>query len=197
MLVTSIASLDWINLIAGALLSLVSALIAWFIKGLYEYYISAKDLPYPIWGFWYSAEYDSKSEIPDLERNYYLKINIKRRLYRKVKIEVVEDMNDGGLKVETKWVVKAKIVQGDVLIGTWKSTVKNTNRYGTIILKFLDSGRATGYYTGTSKYPVYGYWIITRDFEDLKEICTELLKETHFKNIDVSQFVSKYKYRTN
>lgn len=187
-----IKTLDWENIIAGAVISSVAALIVWFIKGLYEYYISAKDLPYPIWGQWFSAEYDTKSNIPDTERNYYLRVKIKRRLYRKVKIIAYESLEVKNEQVETKWIVKAKIVQGDVLVGTWRSTIKNTNRYGTVIIKFLDYGRATGYWTGSAPYPVYGYWIMARDFTDLKSISTSVIKETAFKTFNVSKYVAEF-----
>ncbi|NOZ62592.1 MAG: hypothetical protein GXO74_13055, partial [Calditrichaeota bacterium] len=118
-------SLDWKNLIAGSFISSIVALLVWIIKGLYEYYVSANDLPYPIWGSWFSAEYDVKSNVSDFERNYYLKVKIRRRLYKKVKIVALESVDIDPHKVETKWVVKAKIVQGDTLVGTWRSIVKN------------------------------------------------------------------------
>lgn len=187
-----IDSLDWKNILAGAFISSIAALIVWFIKGLYEYYVAAKDLPYPIWGYWFSAEYDIKSNVSDFERNYYLKVKIKRRLYKKVKVVALESLDISPNKVETQWIAKANIVQSDTLVGTWRSTVKNTNRHGTATIKFLDYGRAVGYYTGSAQYPVYGYWIMSKDFNDLKNICTAVLKETNFKNIDVSKFVIEY-----
>jgi hypothetical protein len=187
-----INSFDWKNIFAGAVISSITALLVWFIKGLYEYYISAKDLPYSIWGYWFSAEYDIKSNVPDTERNYYLKVKIKRRLYRRVIIVALESLDSNPAKVETKWIVRAKIVQGDVLIGTWRSTVKNTNRYGTAIIKFIDYGRATGYWTGYGQYPIYGYWIMSKDFTDLKNISTSVLQDTKFKSIDVSKYVAEY-----
>ena len=183
---------DWKNIIAGAVISSVSALIVWFVKGLYEYYISAKDLPYPIWGEWYSAEYDIKSNIPDLARNYYLKVKVKRRLYRKVKIVACESIDVKKGQVETKWIARAKIVQGDLLVGTWRSTIKNTNRHGTAIIKFLDYGRASGYWTGSGPYPVYGYWIMAKDFIDLKNISESVINEMSFKTINVSKFVAEF-----
>lgn len=167
-------------------------MVVWFLKGLYEYYVAAKDLPYPIWGYWFSAEYDIKSDVADFERNYYLKVKIKRRLYRKLKIVALESVESKKEQVETKWIVKAKIVQGDVLVGTWRSTIKNTNRHGTAILKFLDYGRATGYWTGSGPYPVYGYWIMARDFNDLRNISTSVIKDIGFKSLNVSKFVAEY-----
>jgi len=187
-----ISTLDWKNIIAGAVISSISAMVVWFLKGLYEYYVAAKDLPYPIWGYWFSAEYDIKSDVADFERNYYLKVKIKRRLYRKLKIVALESVESKKEQVETKWIVKAKIVQGDVLVGTWRSTIKNTNRHGTAILKFLDYGRATGYWTGSGPYPVYGYWIMARDFNDLRNISTSVIKDIGFKSLNVSKFVAEY-----
>jgi hypothetical protein len=127
-----------------------------------------------------------------LKRNYYLKVKIKRRLNKKVKIVALESLENSPNKVEIKWIVNAKIVQGDTLVGTWRSVVKDTNRYGTAIIKFLDHGRATGYWTGTGQYPVYGYWIMSRKFDDLKKLSTAVIEKTEFKSIDVSKYVIEY-----
>ena len=185
-------NIDWKNLLPAVIISSIFAFIFWFIKGLYEYYVSAKDLPYPIWGIWYSAEYDVKSNVEDDDRNYYLKVKVKRRLYKKVKIVAIETLEPDPNKVETKWIVKANIVKGDTLVGTWRSKVKNTNRHGIAMIKFLDYGRATGYWVGAGEYPVYGYWIMSRNYPDLKSVSTSILIETNFKSIDVSKSVIEY-----
>jgi len=196
----SIQQIDWPNLIGGAALALLVSVITWLARGVYAYYVAAKDLPYRIWGRWYSAEFDPKSSTPGggtgSERsgnNTFLCVRIEPRLGRAVVVRALKPIAGLPHGVPTKWVVRAHLVQGDTLVGTWRSTIKNTNRHGTAILKFLDYGRAVGYWTGLvgDDLPVYGYWIMSRDDKDIELLASTVLADTEFRIIDIGSVVKK------
>lgn len=192
--------LDWPNLIGGAVLAFLVSVITWLATGIYGYFVTAKDLPYRIWGRWYSAEFDLKSstsgEGTDSERsgnNTFLCVRIEPRLGRTVVVRALKPIASLPHAVPTKWVVRARLVQGDTLVGTWRSTIKNTNRHGTAILKFLDYGRAVGYWTGLAGegLPVYGYWIMSRDDKDIEMLARTALADAEFRLIDIASVVNK------
>ncbi len=200
-MITENTNLDWPNLLAGVVLALVSGAIVSLARGLYGFYVIARDLPYPIWGTWFSAEFDQKGGLPsgkhNLElsgRNTFLKIKIKRRFGKKVVIEALGPVDDSPQEVPTKWVVHGHIVKGDTMVGLWRSTVKHTSRHGTAIIKFIDHGRALGYWTGSGEtgYPMYGYWIITRTKDDVVTMANTLLSLTQFTTLDINSFVIQY-----
>jgi hypothetical protein len=198
---TIITNLDWPNLIAGAVLAVFSGIIISLARGLYGYYIIARDLPYPIWGTWFSAEFDQKGtslggkhNIERRGRNTFLAIEIKRRLGRKVLIKAMGPIDNAPQEIPTKWVVEGRIVKGDTVVGIWRSTIKHTSRHGTAIIKFLDHGRALGYWTGSGEagYPMYGYWIISRNKEDAIHIASNLLSVSEFKTLDLASYAVQY-----
>lgn len=59
---------------------------------------------------------------------------------------------------------------GTVLVGTWLSTVPNSNRHGSALLAFYDDGRGIGYYLGYADAPVYGYWLLSRNESDVSDL---------------------------
>jgi hypothetical protein len=180
-------NLDWPNLLAGLILSAISGVLVLIVKSGYQYFKSARDLP-NISGTWYSAEYDVKGHLPHHERNAFLEVRIVRRPNGDVRVRTVATMDDK--KYPTSWVVEGKTVR-DTLIGEWKSTEKHSKRYGVAMLKFLDYGRAVGYWVGLSgyDYPVYGYWILSRDKADLETVASAVLVDNKFEAIDVSYIV--------
>ncbi len=168
-------------------LSTVVGFVTWYVKGLWSTYVVSKDLPYRISGRWYSAEYDEKGGEP---RNTILEVKIRRRPRGRVVVEVKKALKPEP-SVETVWKVIATLVQGDSIVGTWKSTVDYTSRHGVAMLKFIDNGRAIGYWVGPAgpDHPVYGYWVMSRDEDDLKQLATHVLHDTKFKSIDVARYV--------
>jgi hypothetical protein len=180
-------NLDWPNLLAGLALSAIAGAIALIFKSGYQYFKSARDLP-KITGTWYSAEYDVKGRLPHDERNAFLEVNISRKLNGGVKVSTVKIIDKK--KYPTSWRVEGKTT-GDILMGEWKSTEKNSKRYGVAMLKFIDYGRAVGYWVGLSgyDYPVYGYWILSRDKNDLEKVANTVLIDNKFESIDVSYIV--------
>lgn len=183
--------LDWPNLLAGALLGAATSTVAWVVVRLYEYRLAGKGLPYPIWGRWYSAEYDIKADSPRLARNTFLEVRVRPGLRDQVVVTALRPLDHDPDRAETKWQGRGAIVQGDTLVGRWRSTVPNTNRHGTALLKFIDFGRAVGYWTGYGHQgnPGYGYWIMARDQHDLRELAAAVLRDTTFDWTDVVGFV--------
>lgn len=190
------AGLDWPNLIGGAAVASCASLLVWLVRGTYEIHVSARDLSYPIRGSWYSAEFDPKSEKPGFGyqldgMNTFLDVKISVRLGGGVVIKAKGSSKDSAALIETRWKVIGRIVRGDTLEGTWRSTVKQTNRHGTATLKFIDRGRAVGFWTGLagSDNPLYGYWIMSRDRAETKRIADEVLSRTGFRTFDVTSLV--------
>jgi hypothetical protein len=101
---------------------------------------------------------------------------------------VVKQLNPGaGENEQTEWSMIGTIPYGgNTLVGQWRSSIPDTKRYGCAVLKFIDNGRAIGYWTGPSRrdYPVYGYWVMARHKSDVEQLGEEILKKTHFKWID-------------
>lgn len=194
-------NLDWPNLVFGAILSTIISGLILLGHELYGRYIISRDLPYSIWGIWYSAEFDPKGIAPNGKlnidykgHNTFLRVRVKRRFGRKVLIKVLGPFEEIPPIVPTKWEVSAKVVQGDTLVGTWRSTVPQTNRHGTAILRFLDFGRAAGYWTGSGPLhnPLYGYWVMCRRKDEVKKISKSFLHNTDFLAKDIASFVALY-----
>ena len=177
---------DWPNLLGGAV---ASTLIAPFARTLlrFGYSIMGKGASSTITGVWYSAEYDSKSPDPT-KRNTILKVRVRRRIDGKTVIEALDGLEHANPKRPTKWKVIGE-VRNDVLCGTWKSTIPHSTRYGTVLLKFCDDGRAIGYYLGYAESPVYGYWIMSRQEDDLRSLADAILKK--FRWNDLKALVDK------
>lgn len=186
-------SFDWPNLIVGAVLGAAIGLVVWILTRAYDSWIVYKDLPYPIGGRWLSAEFDPKGESPREERNTITRVKVRRGLGGSFSIRVLARLPEVRSRPETAWRFSGKLVHGDTLVGTWRSTVKNTKRFGTAIIKFIEYGRAVGYWSGPAgkDYPVYGYWIMSRNEEDLRILAKAVLDKTSFEFVDVVEFVLK------
>ena len=96
-------AIDWPNIIAGFILSLISAILVWFGRSAYEFYKASKDLPTSISGIWYSAEYDPKGDVPHEQRNTILKIKIRRRLNGGFYIRTISPDSQHANKISTGW----------------------------------------------------------------------------------------------
>jgi hypothetical protein len=193
-LLRSFAGLDWPNLIAGAALGAV----VWLLTRAYETLVASKDLPYAISGTWYSAEYDPKvlldpnnstKDPPD--PNTFTEVKVRRLLGARFSIRVVKQLGDSGSRPATAWKFSGDLIYGDTLVGTWKSIVKDTKRYGAAMLKFIDKGRAVGYWIGPAgtDYPVYGYWVMSRNHDDVKKLANSILQNSGFQFFDVAGYV--------
>lgn len=187
---------DWPNLIVGsflgAVLTAVLTFVVWFLTRIYESWISSKDLPYPISGTWYSAEFDPREgDVLRESRNAYTEVRVKRGLGGTFSIYVVKQLHESDGRAEISWKFIGKLQNGDTLIGKWQSTVKYTKRYGAAIIKFLDYGRAAGYWIGPvgKDYPTYGYWIMARRKEDVRDLSQKVIEDTQFDFADVVGYV--------
>lgn len=78
--------IDWPNIIAGFIMSLIGAIVAWISSSAYDFYKTSRYLPTSISGIWYSAEYDHRGDVPHEQRNTILKIKIRRRLSGGIKL---------------------------------------------------------------------------------------------------------------
>ena len=174
-------NIDWSNLILGGIVGAVLAPIPAIIIRL-GFAAFGKGPSNSILGEWISAEYDSKS--PDAEqRNTILRVRVKRRLDGKITVEALEGLVHANPKRPTSWRVVG-VIEKDVLVGTWRSTVAHSTRHGTVLLKFCDDGRAIGYYLGVAEAcPVYGYWLMSRDENDLRQLAEAVLKRFRWNDL--------------
>jgi hypothetical protein len=184
-------SLDWPNLIAGAAIGIIITLLRVFLLRLWHSIIDKKP-SYDIVGDWYSAEYDIKS-VDRNRRNTILKVKVRKSLGGRVTVRPTDVIQFANPKLETQWKVTGEICN-DVLAGKWSSTVKHTNRHGTVLLKFCDNGRAIGYYLGTADVPVCGYWLLSRDETDIRELSDAVIE--HYKWNDLKTIVDKHDPRS-
>jgi hypothetical protein len=193
-LAITLSSHDWLTLIVGALLGIVPAFGVWFFTRLYETWIASNDLPYRISGEWFSAEFDPKGEAARHERLTFTKVRVRRGLGGRFYFRVVTHLTDSSKRPATAWKASGKIFHGDTLVGTWHSTVKNTKRFGAAVLKFVDYGRAVGYWIGPAgkDYPVYGYWIMCRKEEDIRGLARTVLESSGFEFFDVAKHVLEH-----
>lgn len=67
--------------------------------------------------------------------------------------------------------------------------------HGSALLAFYDDGRGIGYYLGYADVPVYGYWLLSRDESDVRELSNEVMKL--FKWNDLKQIVDACDPRSN
>ena len=155
---------------------------------------ASKNLSITIEGNWYSAELDLKQ---GQKENAILEIEIKRKKIGN-QIEMVTRQQLNTLKNKTAWTAKGKIVTINTLILDWKGKIDNSMRFGSCFMQFIENGRGIGYWIGYASnkalLPAYGYWILSKDKEDLNELAELALKKFDF--VDVKDLVeNKEKYR--
>ena len=155
----------------GAVFAAITAALGFGTKLLLQFHLARRLLRKYGEGIWYSAEYDTKGNVPKEHRATYLKVRVSATFQGGVKVTSIEQLNSEDRADETGWIVKGRIEHG-VLIGEWRTSIKNTLRFGSAMLRFLDSGRAVGYWIGVRGYspPQYGYRIMSKDLDDLKAI---------------------------
>ncbi len=190
-----VTKIDWINLISGIILTGIISGITYFVKKIVERNKVTSNLNQKIEGIWFSAEYDHKGDKQREERNTILEVVVKRASIGNsvtIKSNIIDQSNKN-IIAQTGWRISGKM-KGDTLMCEWFSTIKDTNRYGVAFLKFIDSGRAVGYWVGYSGVtrPMYGYWIMSKDKNDLELMSTTVLKEYSFKAYDVAFLIENF-----
>jgi hypothetical protein len=190
-LLVKLESTDWFGLAVAAAFSGVAGGVIWFFKGLYETWVASNDLPYRISGIWYSAEFDPRDEADPRDRNTYTTVKIRRKLRGRFSIRVSEWAGNAASRPRAEWSFDAQLRHGATLVGTWKSTVKGTNRFGAAVLKFIDNERAVGYWIGPAgkEYPYYGYWVMSKSQDDTKALSIGVLESSGFQFADVGGYI--------
>jgi hypothetical protein len=188
-----IQGIDWPNIVAGTLITVFIGITGFVVKQLWFFYLARRAVHKYGKGIWYSAEYDTKGNVPKDNRVTYLKVLLSPSFRGRIRVKSLEQLNLNDKAVDTGWIAEGRIVNG-VLIGEWKSTIPDGLRFGTAMLRFLDNGRAVGYWIGVRAYdpPLYGYWIMSRDFDDLKAIVTYAVPPSSFDTIDVARKVADF-----
>ncbi len=194
---TFFQSIDWPDVIAGTIVAGVLSTIGFCVKLLIQYSTAKRSIVRYGQGTWFSAEYDPKGNVPKERRVTYLRVIIEPLLRGRVRVRSIEQLNPDEKIVETGWIVEGRIEHG-VLIGEWHTTVKGTVRFGAAILRFLDNGRAVGYCIGVRGFdlPLYGYWIMSRNFKDLRAIVDGAVPPGSFEMIDVGRRVADFERGT-
>ena len=190
-------TIDWPDVIAGALVAALVGGVGFSVKLLIKYHLARRSILRYGKGTWYSAEYDPKGNVPKGRRVTYLKVSMKPSFLGRVKVQSVEQLNPEEKPVETGWIAEGRIRNG-VLIGEWRTTVKGTVRFGSAMLRFLDNGRAVGYWIGVRGFdpPLYGYWIMSKDYDDLKSIVSGAVPPGAFEMVDVARRVADFERGT-
>ena len=189
-------NLDWTTLIVGGfiggLIGLALMPLPKIVSATYKRMTGVKPT-FSITGTWYSAEYDIKSADPE-QMNTILKVELKRSLTGRITIRPSQVLQLANKKRPTSWIAHGEMY-GTVLVGTWVSTVPNSNRHGSALLAFYDDGRGIGYYLGYADVPVYGYWLLCRDESDVRALSNEVMKK--FKWNDLKKIVDACDPRSN
>lgn len=187
-------SIDWPNVLAGAIISLLVGFFVWAITGAYEAWMTSKRLPYDIRKKWYSAEFDPKGDTTNSVRNTFRIVHVRRRMGGGFKMRVVGSWPNDDPDNDTAWKLEGKIHLGDTFVGNWHTTAKNTKRFGAACIKFFDNGRAIGYWIGPAgvDHPVYGYWVMARSPEMARAMASEALTGSGFNFVDVVGHLLNY-----
>lgn len=194
---TILQTIDWPDVIAGALVAAIVGAIGFGLRLLIQFHLARRSILRYGEGTWYSAEYDPKGNVPRDRRVTYLKVSMTPTLLGRVKVRSIEQLNPEDKAVETGWIAEGRIQNG-VLIGEWRTTVKGTDRFGAAMLRFLDNGRAVGYWIGVRGFdpPLYGYWIMSREFDDLRAIVNGAVPPGSFEAVDVARRVADFERGT-
>ena len=190
-------SIDWPNVLTATILAALVAATGYCCKAIINYSIARRSLIQYGRGIWFSAEYDPKGSVPKSQRVTYLRVEAEPLFRGAIRIRSLEQLNSEAKSIETAWILEGRIEQG-VLIGEWRTSVKGTVRFGTAILRFLDNGRAVGYWIGVRGFdpPVYGFWILSRNLDDLREIVRGAVPPGTFDMIDVGRRVADFERGT-
>ncbi len=194
---TLLKLIDWPDVIAGAAVAGVLGALGFCIKSLIQYSAAKHSILRYGKGVWFSAEYDPKGNVPKEHRATYLRVKMEPTWRGRVRVRSIEQLNPNQKAVETGWIAEGRIENGS-LVGEWRTTVKGTVRFGTAMLRFLDNGRAVGYWIGARGFdpPMYGYWIISRDIDDLRSIIAGAVPPGSFEMIDVARRVADFERGT-
>lgn len=182
---------DWPNILVGVLIPILLSFLYNSIKLFVQHRKASSDLKTKIQGIWYSAEFDHKNSDPIEARNTYLKVKLKRKFGNRVVIEAIgSEDSDFDKAYPTGWVVEGKLV-GTNLMCEWYSTIPGTIRYGNAFLEFLDNGITVGYWIGVSLFPrpMYGYWIMARDLDEVKRLSKTALLDYDFHAYDIAYLI--------
>ncbi len=185
-------TLDWPNLIGGGVLGLLLTPVPRIVIAAIKRMTRVKPT-FSVTGTWYSAEYDIKSADPD-QKNTILKVELKRSLTGRITIRPSQALQLANEKRPTSWLVHGEI-HGTVLVGTWVSTIPDSNRHGAVLLAFYDDGRGIGYYLGYSDVPVYGYWLLSRNESEIRTLANKVMQK--FKWNDLKKIVDACDPRSN
>lgn len=190
-------SIDWPDVIAGAVVAGFLGTLGFAIKSLVQYTAAKRSILHYGKGTWFSAEYDPKGSVSKEHRATYLRVIMKPTWRGRVQVRSVEQLDDNPKKVETGWIAEGRIENG-CLVGEWRTTVKNTVRFGAAMIRFLDNGRAVGYWIGVRGFdpPMYGYWIMSKNHDDLQSIIAGAVPPGSFEMIDVGRRVADFERGT-
>jgi len=181
-------NLDLLDLVIGISLALLSG-ISYLIKQKSEYNKASKFINFDMNGLWYSAELDFKQKKLG---NAFLKVELKRKkLGNRIKIKPREQVNDNKVEYLSSWHFDGRISPDNTVIGEYVGLNNHSLGQGAGFLQFIGHGRAVGYWVGYSgKYsgqPMYGYWILSRNEVDVKEMADFVL--TKFQYFDIKFLV--------
>ena len=152
-----------------------------------EYEEATKNLTLDIEGKWYSAEFDLKYGIKKKDwANAILEIEVIRSKCGN-ELEIVSRNQLNESKRETAWNAKGRVITENTLSLDWKSKIEGSTRYGNCFMQFLDFQRGIGYWIGYAssedRLPVYGYWILSKNREDVIELAELALNKFTFVNV--------------
>ncbi len=196
-MMTILTSIDWPNVIAGATVAGILGFIGFSIKSLIQYTTARRSIIRYGKGEWFSAEYDPKGNVPKEHRATYLRVKMEPTWRGRVRIRSLEQLNPDLKTTETGWIAEGRIENGS-LIGEWRTTVEGTVRFGTAMLRFLDNGRAVGYWIGVRGFdpPMYRYWIMSRSIDDLRALIAGAVPPGSFDMIDVGRRIADFERGT-
>ena len=177
-------NLDLLGIIISIVLPAFSG-IYFFVTKRSEFLKASRNLSTDVTGDWFSAESDFKHGRLD---NALTKIRISRKYFgNRIFIKVVEQLDKDKIIYETSWRVIGKIYPDATVLGDFVGENNHSLGHGVVFLKFIGKGRAIGYWVGYSGWiagqPMYGYWILSRDEKDLRNIAGLALSKFQYMNI--------------
>ena len=196
-MMTLLKTIDWPDVIAGAVVAGVLGAIGFAVKALIQYTTAKRSILRYGKGVWFSAEYDPKGNVPREHRATYLRVKMEPTWRGRIRVRSIEQLNPDQKEVDTGWIAEGRIENGS-LVGEWRTTVEGTVRFGSAMLRFLDNGRAVGYWIGVRGFDplLYGYWIMSRDLDDLRSIIAGAVPPGSFEMIDVGRRVADFERGT-